>query len=589
MPITVPRYRENVPTQPLPATRLRATASPQALGAGAGAALASAAAEVVRVEQDKADQIAFLASDRRLADWEAKSIYDPQAGALNQRGRQAFDLPERVMDSYERLVSEIEGGLTSDRQRLAFRRAAEQRRQGIQLTLQRHVASEIQAFDRAETDAYIQNAHQAALANYQDPERVELEIARQRAAYLDVARRNGLPAELVHQQITDAVSSTRAGVIDRMLAAGLDRAAQTYYQTHRDDIAGGQAAQVEKALEEGSLRGESQRRADTIVAQAADLKAADDLVRRIDDPKLRDAVSSRVKDYYATRSAAEQERREQIFMSGSEAIEQSGDLSAIPPGSWVQLTPAQRQALEARARQVRRGIEPAQNDRAWLKFLDLDAKSLSSMTEAQLHEQYRPYLDHAHWDRASAMWQDARQAARGEKRGSAPKLSATLTFKDRVDNALRSTGVIDPNKSKAKFSEAEAQRYARFEQAAAAAVEHYELTQLNGQRKATGDEMQTLIDELVIRQVFVKEWGRDPQLPVVVLTPEQLADAYVTEEDIPAREREVIKHLIRSAGGRITVDKIERAYIAYIQGDRVLFDAILAEKGGNADGDKPEE
>lgn len=236
------------------------------------------------------------------------------------------------------------------------------------------------------------------------------------------------------------------------------------------------------------------------------------------------------------------------------------------------LEPSQRHALELRSRQIREGVEPAHNDKVWLQFLDAGPTDLANLTQADMLTKYRPYLDNSHWDRATALWKSVK-----EGKGSSEHLTSALTFKDRVDNTFRDIGIVGAGKSKAKFSNAEAKTYGKFETEAARALQHFEQTALGGKRKATGEEMQKVLDDLVRQKVFVEKWGTDPEMPAVLVTEEKRARTYVPIEKIPTADRNAIENLIRSRGKRLSEDKLQRAYAQYVIGDRAAFDRILGE------------
>lgn len=575
---TVPVYQQNVAQKALPGARLsESTPTPDAYGDAIGRGLTSigkAMSDAAAEQKKQADQIAFLDADRRLSESLNKMQYDPATGIANTRGKAAFGLPEKVLSDFDKTAAEIEAALTNDEQRLAFRRSAQSRRGDLDSFTQRHVSREIEQYDESTTQAYIENSRNSAVLNYQDPQRVRLELDRQRAALTDYGTRRGVSPELLAQRIGQAYDQTHIGVIDHMLANGNDAQAKVYFESVRGEISGAQVAKVQQAVEAGALRGDSQRMAGDIVATAQDRLSAMDAVAKIEDPKLRDETSKRVDHYYSVKKQAEAERRADIFLKSSELLEKSrGNLDAISPVSMLALEPSQRQALELRSRQIREGVEPAHNDKVWLQFLDAGPTELANLTQADMLTKYRPYLDNAHWDRATTLWK-----ATKEGKGSSEHLTSALTFKDRVDNTFRDTGLVGAGKSKAKFSNAEAKAYGKFETEAASALQHFEQTALGGKRKATGDEMQKVLDDLVRQKVFIeKTWSTDPEMPAVLVTEDKRARAYVPVEKIPTADRNAIENLIRSRGKRISEDKLQRAYAQYVIGDRAAFDRILGE------------
>lgn len=572
----VPRLEsQRFTTAPLRGGFIQARTTPSTFGLASARgiqALGRASFEIYQDEKRKADEIAVLDANRELVEFETDLLYNPETGLLNKRGRDAFQASEATLQQFTDKIGEIETRLGNDEQKLAFRRSSSSRQVNMDRTVQRHVAKERTEFDKTVTDNFIANERASAVANYNDDDRVQQSIDNQINALLEHKDRNGLPLEWLQRRITEATSQTHVAVIERMLANEEDLSASRYFKDNKDEITGADIAKVERSLAEGSLRGESQRRSDTILAQTSNRLDALAKARTIRDPKVRDATEERINRFFSVQKQAEAERRQELFLQASRILEQNGgDLEGISPSMWTGMDDAQRKALRATVRTVRDGIEPTQNDKRWLEFLDLSTTDLANMSQAELLTKFRPHLDDAHWNRANTLWADARSGK------VTAKLSSTLTFKDRVDNSLRRSGIIDPNKTKAKFTDEEATNYAQFEDVAAKAIEVFELTELGGKRKATGTEQQKIIDELLIEKVFVEEWGRDPEKPIVLLTDDERAASYVPTDNIPIADRNFIENLIRSRGRRVTTDKVQRAYAQYLLGDLDNFHAIIGE------------
>jgi len=566
-----------VTTAALPDAHFSSQISLSAAGAPGEALqhVASATDEIYQREKRKNDQLVVLDAERQLADFENKTLYDPQNGALNVRGKNALGLNDQVSKAYDQKVQDIEKGLSNPEQRVAFRRASDGRRSDINRTLERHVSSEMTNYDKQQTQSSIDTFRESAINNYQDPERVGLEIARQQAVYKDFANRNGMPPEWTAAQIQEATSKTHLGVLNRMLANGEDIGAKQYYTDHKPDISGQDAISVEKALEESSLRGESQRQADAIVQSTPDRMTALKNADAIKDPKLRDAVHNRINDHFNEQKAAQKEYQDQTYMKASDLIENNGgDLRQINPKIWTDMTLNQRNALEARARQVQKGVEPVLNDKKWLEFSDKTANDLRQMSESDMLSQYRPYFDNSHWDRAISIWASVRDTAQHKHKADSNSLTKTLSFRQRVSNTMRSTGLIDENQSFAKLPDDKAAMFIKFEEAGAKAVEDFETEK---GRKATGNEIQGILNDMALKRVFIDQWGRDPQKPVAVLSPEEAGKSYVPYENIPQSDVAFMTNLIISKQRRVTEDKIQRAYAQYLLNNRDAFMSILGE------------
>lgn len=545
---TVPIARREVLPAELPGARITAQPTAEAFGASQGRGLmkvGEAVSRVIERERLAADQIAVLEAERQLGETENALLYDPERGVLNRKGRNAFGAPEETLTAFDERIREIENGLTNDRQRLAFRRSAVRRRLDLDRTVQRHVAAEIQRYDLEQTNAFVSTETSAAIAAAGDAERVGLGIARTRAALADFANRHGLPREWVEQRAGEAVGRIHTGVIERLLAQGADRAAEQYFKATRAEIPGTELARIEKALEEGSLRGESQRRADAIVAKHDDLGGAIEAAKRITDPKLRDAVEQRVRDHFRIKDEIERDLRERTFRTAANALEASrGDLSVIAPGDWVRLDVEQRRALETRSRQLREGVEPVTNWDRYYALLSLAAEpaTLRQFTSIDLMR-YRHELADTEFKELVA-----KQAALRQGKNVDEALDGYRTTKQIVDDALAAIGIDPTPKQGTKHAE----RVNAFRRAVDERI--LDLQDRTG-KKATTQDVQAIVDTLIVR-------GRIPGSGILWDTRKRLfelepGEAFDVEVDeIPPAERRKIEEALRRHNRPVTPEAI---------------------------------
>lgn len=582
MPV-VPRYSGGVERNALQTPRKSNNAPRDAFGVPtpniAGEAIQNLQ-QIVVEHKKKADQVAVMEAENGLAALESRLLYDAKDGALTRRGKDAFELPEKVTEAWQAGTSELEAKLTSNEQRLAFANAKAQRSISLNEAVQRHVSKELQAHDDETTQAFLDNERQAALLNYDDADRVNLGVDRQLAAISDYAKRTGMSDEKREQLKLNASSKTYAGVIDRMLTNDQDLKASEYYKKVKDQISGEDQEKVEKALEEGSLRGESQRQADSIwTKNQKDPSAALDAARQIKDPKVRDATEQRIRQRIQDDRAAENERQEQLYLQATNIIDKNPNVKpslSVPPGMWTQLSLPMRNALENRSENT------DNDDQKWLTFLELSPQDVAKLNKAQFESGYWAHFDKEHRTRAEALWNAARDSVANKDASPNLHLANTITYKDRLSNTLRTAGIIPPNKSPSKFNKEEANQYAAFEQEGARAIEQFEKTQLGGKREATGEEMQQIIDNIVLKKVWVKgryfgKYSAD-QKAAFGLTNDQQGRAYVPVEKIPATEQQALRNILTSRGLRVTNDRLERLFAASVIGNRTLFDSILEEK-----------
>lgn len=571
MPQVPVRYKSTVNPQAAPNARLNPNTPSDAFGNGTSKVVDAVTALYDR-ERKKADEVAVLDADRALGEFENRALYDPKAGALNKRGKDSFGLPEQVMGEFDRISGELYNSLGNDNQKLAYRKYMESRRRDIDRTLQRHVGEEISKYDDQTTESFVANELEAAVHNYKDPERIGHAIARVENEYTRYAGRKGLPEDWTKRKIAEATSKAHAGVITRMLANGDDKTASEYYAANKEDIKTGNAP-LEKALEEGSLRGESQRQTDAILAQHG---AKDDrtdalaAAKAIKDPKIRDLAEERVNKYFTERQNAETERLNKMYVSATNVVDKTGDETKIDPVVWSQMSLERRSALKLYAKNKREGTEPELDHPTWVKFTYQSEEQLSKLTEAEFMEKYYPKLDKAHRDRGLEMMRLARDSAK--KGGSPdPKFATTITFKDQVKMTLEGAKIIKPGEEPSKWNEETARRYTAFQDEAWRRVQQFEMTELQGKRPATHLEMQGIMDKVLMDKVFVDEWGRDTEVPALFIKEDQRGKTYVPLAQVPKDVKAEAVNLAKSLGNipqdmpqaeaeKILARRIERAY-----------------------------
>jgi hypothetical protein len=564
---TVPSYGENrVEQAPIPGARLTTRSSPLATGAGLGQIADEVAginarelAKQAQDERDKADEQAVFEVRRRLNEWELANIYDAKTGAVSKRGRDAINLPSTLAEKFDEATSDIEQNVTSERARNAVANMKQARRQQVLEWANRHESQQAEVFHEEQYQADVESSKERAVASL-DPKIIAQEVQVQRLRIMGRMQDRGASEEAIAQELQKSETDTHARVIESMLKSGNDQAASGYFAKVSERMDPDSRAAITAALEEGSLRGNSQRESDTILAAGGDRAAMLAKARAITDPKLRDQVVDRVERGLAENERALAQHREELFDTAAKSLEgASGDLSAIAPADWVQMKPAQQSALRSMAKEIADGIEPKQDDTTWLAFTDLRPEEVAKLSKETMIERYKYSLDRAHWEGAMKQWALARDAVNSpQKRG---ELDDVLSFKDQVDNALRLGGIINKEKSRSQLEGPEVERLARFEEEAAALIERESIAK---GKKLTGQERQSIIDDLLLKKVFVKEWGRDPQLPAAILSDADRKVAYVPLADIPKGDQADIEGLIRSKGRHPSKDKIQRIYAAFV-------------------------
>lgn len=591
---TVPRYGgPQVTTDPkripyespdIPRDAIMPTGPADAIAAGAQAVAPHLEREYAR-QVGRANDMAVTSATAKLADLETRVLHDPKEGVLNIRGKDSLNSQKLADDAWVKGVSEIEAELTNDTQRMAFKASALNRQSAIRGAVTQHTSRELQKFDAQETEALEVNERNAAVAtaavegaSFMDvADRASMAIGRQRDAIRAFAERQGVAPERREQMLEEAASRTHAAIITQLSAKGDDQTAQAYYAEYKEQLRGEEAAQMAKLVQDGSVRGQSQREADRIyTVHKNDREKAYEAAKKIENAEVRDMTTDRLRAEYARADAAERDAQEERYLTATNLIEPfvaSGKPfvahEVIPNNIWSKLTLEQRNALERRADQGDRKT----NDKLWLDFLDLGVPAIAKLTRSEFETKYWSNFSNQDRGRAESYWKGAQEAERSGKLSA--KMSSDVTFQQQIDRTLREAGFVDPKKARNELPEFQLQFYAQFEREAVKLKELYE-TQTG--KIMTSTEIYELVDELIKHRVFVdRPFGKDqPKLPNT-LTLDERGRVYVPWDDIPVAARNRLNAVIKSKGKQSSRPLIEKLYAAQITRNGDLFRRLLEE------------
>ncbi len=232
---TIPRINntQRVQTQAAPTVTQSGNLDPQAFGPNINAAGAEIQS-IVKMYKDRTDTARVMEADTALTEFENTALYDPETGALNSKGSDAFGVPDKVMADFDRRASDMRSKLNGAQQ-AAFDRMTQARRQQMQQTLNRHVANQSDIYEKQQTEALITSSQVTASNYYNDPARIDIEIGRQRGAIMAVAKGNGWSPEQTQLAVREATANTHGAVLQR-LASTDTNAAMTYYAKHAADM-----------------------------------------------------------------------------------------------------------------------------------------------------------------------------------------------------------------------------------------------------------------------------------------------------------------------------------------------------------------
>jgi hypothetical protein len=303
----------------------------------------------------------------------------------------------------------------------------------------------------------------------------------------------------------------------------------------------------------------------------------------LEDPKLVTLTRELVNQHFTDEAALKREAHERAYDHARERVDANPRLHprlVVPPEIWNELTTDEQHVLDVRRLNATRPADRVNDDKAWIDFLQKTPEQVAAMPRSAFDTLWAK-LDHSHQGRAEQIWTTARAAVQ-KKDLADPKLTVGLSFKDQVKNAWTLSGLVDPSKPASKWSEAEVKGFARFEQQAAEALQHYETTVLSGKRHASPDEVRKVIDQVkadAIKTVFVERgiFGFKTEVPVIELEDDERGRAFVPLDKIPKPELDYMKNTMAARNRKATPDKLRRAYAQYLLGNHAAYERILNE------------
>lgn len=281
--------------------------------------------------QKEADDTALLEFEMNYDAWRHDHFNNQQTGLYSKKGKLTQNA---TADSQAAVEKYFTGAMKAHENNPRIRN----RLQNYAQAQSRSLTGEVSTYERSEMGTYrkglfeakversgetaiskITNGYAALDADETSPAgayinraRIEREArASIRAGHRTIrenGKRQGMSKDQIDRDIENYNDTVVDGVVKNMLANGDDRHAQKFYEDHKDMVTNPDIRNaLEKSLEDGSTRGESQRQTDKIyeehTSQPERLKAA----RKIEDPAIRDAVVKRL-----NARAAEDTRQEKL-------------------------------------------------------------------------------------------------------------------------------------------------------------------------------------------------------------------------------------------------------------------------------------
>lgn len=551
MPMQIPQFdNDQVQSVVNPTVRVEQSAPLENFGGGqAAAAVGDEVGKVTKetmqfyMEQKKAADNA-IGQDvyAKLTSKKNQLIYDPKSGAMTRKGQDALSVTDDYGKQFNDYADQIGSSLSNDDQRAQFDHFKRQVGDELNGVLTKYSYGQSQELQDQQADTAMKTAQDDAVLNYQEPGKVSQALDLQTNLLTNALKQKGMTDDVITEKVKEAKSQTLSNVIDRMVVNGQDMQARSTYDSVKGDITAPDAIRLEKTLEAGTMRGESQRKADSITDDADTMSDALDSAREIQDPKLRDETLKRVKDYYADQTLAQKTDDDNRFNAASEILEKTKNLDSIPPQMMTNMSSAQKRNLEVRFTQLRDGIEPEANGETFYNLQqmavtpDLRDKFLGANLLEYNHQVTKGELSNLMSIQASMRKSDGEQD--DQIRGLRTKTQV-------VSQTLGGLGL---DKDKSAVLEINRQVDDQISQQFPA----------NSGKKPTGDDVQKILDNIVVKAKSNNAWNLFGSSSAYSFP--KTDTLKVDVDNIPAFEKSQITRALNRAGIQVTDDKIEELY-----------------------------
>lgn len=546
---SVPEINSPVQQQGFSRQRFQDTTSLETFGGGqrtaqgfqAAQGMVKAGTELIAEEKKKADSVQVTQAYADAVKAKNDLMYNPKSGAINRRGQDAFGVMDEFMPQFDSRMDEIEGRLGNDDQKALFREIRIKQKMDFDGDLQRHTFKESQEFENETMKYGIEAAREDGVLNFQTPGKVGESLTTQRAIILNYAKNTGRSAEWTEMALKQAESDTHKDVIGRMLANGDDLMASTYMKTVKDSLTSDTLIQMEKAVEEGSIRGSSQRIVDQLVTKYGSYTAAMKEVKGMDlDPKLRDATQDRLRSEFAIKEQEKTKYLNNLERGAYDILDRTkGDITQIPPTQWTQFDGNTRAALKRYAEDRANGTPTKTNMEKYYALKELaenpETRSKFLSQEFDLMK-WKPYLSESDMKK----FVDAQTEGRS---GDNKTLDGWRSDSMIVQQAFRDMG-MNPTKDTEEYG----QFSRKVEQ------EQMLLSRKLG-RPLTNDEMESITDKMKLNVITDRGLIWDTKKRAYQLdVKKETFDIDI--DDVPAADKAEITRVLQKYNKPVTNDNI---------------------------------
>lgn len=204
-----------------------------------------AAQQIIDEETKRADQVAYMEADTKLATLKTKLLSDPETGQIRKRGKDAIGSGDEYLTQFDEQAAAIGGELKNGRQRRAYQQSLTQHREGLNSALSSHEGAEREKYYTSVRESFQAQKKSAAIESYEKPDVIEQNIIDLEAS---VRATPGLDDNQKAMAASLARSNTYVDVIDRYLANEKVDGAEKFYKSIGEKVVGDDRTNIEAKI-----------------------------------------------------------------------------------------------------------------------------------------------------------------------------------------------------------------------------------------------------------------------------------------------------------------------------------------------------
>lgn len=417
---TIPKGSQDIPAPGrLPAPFFEVQPPREIFSGGTRVPGAAAAVDLVALEalvqeereraRRQADEIVLLDARSKLAKLESDLLIRAQG----RKGKDAFGLVDETAAEWAKATKNIASELPYGDQRIRFLAIAQEAEARLQRNIFEHVARESAAWDAQKTDEFAGAERAAAVAAYENPERLEQALKNIAEAYSGYAARNGKPQEWAEAVKRKAWTDAVQGAIYMSLTRRNLALASAYFDKYRALIEPETAVKLSAAIEDRRFQQRVLEATDAILTPShKTIGEALAMVEKINEPELRLAVEKRVKERWQDIQVAKGEATANAMERAFKILENTGgDLDLVPDDVMAELGQKERRVLEQFAANLRKPVlNQDLRDAAIADFWTKSKEDKAKISPLDLMTKWRPYITPSDFEEMSKAVGAAREA-----------------------------------------------------------------------------------------------------------------------------------------------------------------------------------